>query len=234
MTNSTHDDTKTGTEERYTNATHTSNLRVEAEKGGAGDMLIAAGWSASRLGAALMRLHSEFDGAEKPRRPTLENITLLAHSMERKVENGRQMLDMTAAHAQAHDWYIHELKIMLQKFKTLPDVREQMVKWTREALIADADTRVAEILIWWLSHTCTACDGLKKQRIVGTPSLSHKDCKVCRGIGETRIPYRQDRPMHEIESKRMLKHIDVCVKSAQASIRSRLQPLKPKAQGEKS
>ncbi len=47
------------TEERYLTATNTSNLRVQAERTGAADVLVAAGWSASRIGGALMRLHTK-------------------------------------------------------------------------------------------------------------------------------------------------------------------------------
>ena len=47
------------TDERYTSATHASNLRVEADRTGQADVIIAAGMSPSRLGAALLRLRSE-------------------------------------------------------------------------------------------------------------------------------------------------------------------------------
>lgn len=64
--------------EMYTSATHTSNLRVEAEIRGQADMIIAAGMSPSRLGSALLRLHSEFDGASKPSgKATQTDATLL-------------------------------------------------------------------------------------------------------------------------------------------------------------
>lgn len=49
----------TSTEERYLSATQSSNMRVEAEKHGDADVMIASGWSASRIGAALMRLHTK-------------------------------------------------------------------------------------------------------------------------------------------------------------------------------
>lgn len=55
-----------GVDESYIAANNTSNLRVESERRGSADVLIAAGWSASRLGAALMRLHSEYDGRSRP------------------------------------------------------------------------------------------------------------------------------------------------------------------------
>lgn len=49
----------TSTEERYLIAAQSSNLRVEADKHGDADVMIAAGWSASRIGGALMRLHTK-------------------------------------------------------------------------------------------------------------------------------------------------------------------------------
>ena len=55
-------------EEKYLIASNTSNLRVVAESSGAGDVLIAAGWSKSRIGSALMRLHT---------RPTRDNLELV-------------------------------------------------------------------------------------------------------------------------------------------------------------
>ena len=56
------------TEEKYLTATNTSNLKVEADVTGAGDVLIASGWSASRIGGALLRLHT------KPTRDNLYNV----------------------------------------------------------------------------------------------------------------------------------------------------------------
>lgn len=58
----------TSTEERYLVASQTSNLRVVSEVFGAGDILIASGWSPNRIGAALMRLHS------KPTRDNLDKV----------------------------------------------------------------------------------------------------------------------------------------------------------------
>ncbi|NMM21829.1 MAG: hypothetical protein HHJ15_18070 [Rhodoferax sp.] len=51
------------TEERCTTAIHASNLRVEADRTGSADVIIAMGMSRSRLGAPLLRLRSEWDGA---------------------------------------------------------------------------------------------------------------------------------------------------------------------------
>lgn len=216
-------------EEKYTAATHASNLRVQAKRGGSADVLIAMGWSPDRLGAALMRLHSEWEGAEHPKRPAADAVRRLAETYQRdpdgmvKVDGNPPVPPMDAAKRQAHAWYMHELKILFGKLKTMPEVRQQLTLWARKSDINNADHRVAEILGWWLDHKCPACDGLKKERIANTPSLSHRDCKVCRGTGETRIPHQVGSDWYLAESKMMLKHINVCVKNAQTSVRQRLQ-----------
>ena len=69
-------------EERYESACGASSLRVQAEKGGPADLLIAAGWSESRIGMALLRLHSEFTGAAKPERLTAAQLQALAETFK--------------------------------------------------------------------------------------------------------------------------------------------------------
>ena len=70
------------TAEKYSSAISASNLKVEADKGGAADVLIAVGWSPSRLGAALMRLHTEYDGAGLSRNPSRTDVHLLAGKLK--------------------------------------------------------------------------------------------------------------------------------------------------------
>lgn len=71
------DDRPPDVDELYISASHTSNLRVEAERRGPGDVLIAAGWSKSRVGMALLRLMSEWDGSAKGPNMTDTDFTLL-------------------------------------------------------------------------------------------------------------------------------------------------------------
>lgn len=62
-------DTPRTMEECYTSATHSQNLKCETRDDAPRsdtDILIAAGLTPGILGAALMRLSSEFDGAAKP------------------------------------------------------------------------------------------------------------------------------------------------------------------------
>ena len=56
-----------GIDEQYSKASQSSNLRCEAYKNGAADILIASGMSGRGLGGALMRLHTEFAGGSVPR-----------------------------------------------------------------------------------------------------------------------------------------------------------------------
>ena len=60
-------DDRAGIEEQYCQATTSSNLRVEADKRGAADILIASGMSGRGLGGALMRLRTEYSGGSVPR-----------------------------------------------------------------------------------------------------------------------------------------------------------------------
>lgn len=234
MAQNQRDDTKPNTEEQYGNATHASNLRVQAERGGSADMLIAAGWSASRISAGLIRVHTEWEGTAKPTRKGRDAIKALADTYK-KGEDGKvqfdaetRLLPMDAAYRTAHEWYLQEMKLVFQQLKTLPEVRQQLIFWAMQKEMADPAKRVAEVLSWWLDHRCPICQGRGKESIIGTPSLSHKDCRACKGTGETRIPAQYDDSNYLRESKKLLRYIHDCVKTAQSSIRSRLQPMRQK------
>lgn len=58
----------TSTEERYLSASQSSNLKVETERTGDVDVMVASGWSHSHIGHALMRIQS------RPTRGLLELI----------------------------------------------------------------------------------------------------------------------------------------------------------------
>jgi len=71
-------DDRPGVEERYLKASSTSNLRVQADRRGDCDVLIAAGWSAKGLGGALLRLAGEWDAAaKKPRGMSETDLIML-------------------------------------------------------------------------------------------------------------------------------------------------------------
>ena len=69
-------------DEAYSSACNTSNLSVKAEQRNDGDVLIACGMTPGLLGAALLRLHSEWDGTAKPRKLTETDARLLYGSLK--------------------------------------------------------------------------------------------------------------------------------------------------------
>jgi len=71
-----------GIEEQYTSAGNADDLTVTSERRTDADVLIASGWTPGLLGAALLRLHSEWDGTAKPRRLTETDARLLYGSLK--------------------------------------------------------------------------------------------------------------------------------------------------------
>lgn len=213
-------------EERYTSAGNATDLTVDAERGGAADVIIAAGWSPSRLGAALLRLHSEWDASEKPKKMTKEAIEGLALTLPR-IEQGRKMVkgeavvnmvvDMRRANQMAHDWHLHELRLLLGKLKTLPAIRYQIALQADQWGMADAQDKAAAVIRYWLDQACGSCHGRKFRLIPGTPALSDRPCLVCHGSGIGHAPYGQD-------GRKLVNFIDDCVSRARQSIKKRLRP----------
>jgi Zn finger protein HypA/HybF involved in hydrogenase expression len=201
-------DEKRGIEEMYTSAMTSSNLRVEADRPGDADVIIASGWNQSRIGGALLRLHTEWDSSEKPRMAAPEQFLSVGKTTKEQ-----------RAHAarQAHALNLHEMGLLLGKLKALPDVRLQMtlqlLKWGSQ----DAEQKSAEIIRWWLSQACPACGGTKFQVVEGTNRHGSKACKVCAGTGKRAIPHGQ-------EGRRAANWMDQCVERARASIQRRLRP----------
>lgn len=195
-------------EERYMSACTASNLRVEADRPSAADIIIAAGWSQSRIGGALLRLHTEYDASERLRLATADQF--LPEGKTTKEQRGR------AAH-DAHVFNLHEAGLLLGKLKTLPVVREQitlqMVKWK----IAEPQEKGIQVLRWWLAQTCPTCRGTKFQCVPGTDRQSGKACAKCRGTGLREVPCEQ-------EGRKLANFLDQCVARARLEIARRLRP----------
>ncbi len=170
-------------EEQYVNANNSSNLRVEADRRSDADILIAAGWSASRLGSALIRLHTEYDRTALPPGKVAET----------------------------------DYRLLLGRLKSLPDVREQVTLQVAQWGIEKPETVAITVIAWWLHKICRVCRGRKFELIAGTPALSAKHCKCCRGTGEAPLPYGY-------EGKRIERYLDECIERATASIKKRLRP----------
>ena len=191
-------------EEGYATAIGSSNLKHDPDRPGAVQMIIAAGINPHTLGKALMRLRTEWDASAKPAPPEVEHVKALA-STYKKEKSGlvlvpkavpagakaemEEVTPMVAAQREADAWHELELGRLLQRLKTLPFVRDELVRWAADQGIEGASHVVAAALLWWLGHRCPACKGVQKKVVQGTGRTSAKDCTKCKGTGETRIPH---------------------------------------------
>lgn len=221
---------KPGAEEQYSSAVSSSNLKVDWHRRNEADAIIAAGWSRARIGAALMRLHTEYDKVAKPKPMTAEAIRRIAGSItvlqiapmakELGLEVGalRPGAAVEAiAKAHAHAWFMRESRLMLGKltgFSALRDVlAKEVTSW--DVPKDQAEEIVIDVVRWWLSPRCTTCHGTKWQLIPGTNRQSNHPCRLCRGSGEAPIP-------HAGIGKRVLGWMNECRGSARGGIREAL------------
>lgn len=206
-------------DEAYTTAMSSTDLRCDTRDGaprGDADVLIAAGWSKSRLGGALLRLHTEWDGAEHARIARASDFQQDAKARKPGQHNPQTPAQAKAAAEQlARRANEQQAKLLMAHLKTLPAVREQLamelVKWKVE----DADAVAFAVLRWWLSPACSACHGRKFEVIPDTGRLSSKQCKPCGATGKARIP-------HGEVGRKLANYMDDCVQVARQSMGRRL------------
>lgn len=211
------------TQERYAAATKSSHLRLQEHATGDADYLIAAGWSKSRFGAVAMRLHSEWDSAERrgcriPRKATRKQIGKAAQEIAcragaEKVEQAHS----DQAKAELAAAYERELKETMRHLKSLPDARLHLsIKLAMDGH-QNAEELAAGVLLYWLRPTCPACCGRKFQLVKWSEDeLSDQVCGCCGGSGLSPVPGGD-------AGKAAANYIDYCVGIARKSIRGRLQ-----------
>lgn len=182
-------------EERYTTATNASSLVLEERTTGPADVLVAAAWSPTRIGAALLRLHSEFDGGQRARQRPFKD------------REGKWTTPTDA-------------KLLAMRLKTMPAAREQLTIQATMWEMEDPAQKARLVLLWWLDQVCPKCHGRKFQHVSGTPSLSAKSCPRpdkggCGGSGLVAIPCGAD-------GRKLANFLDDCVARARQSIKQRL------------
>ena len=238
MTSKPVNEDRPNVEEQYTSATQASSLVVDPDHSGAADKLIASGWSKSRLGSALLRLHSEADRTPEPVRIHERGIQALAFEIARErcqVENRGiaerskrkepdvNAADLAAAREQAGQWYLQEHALRLQRLKTLPEVRHQLNMWAWASDIPKPADVVAGALQWWLTKRCHVCQGQRWQLIPGTGRLSQLPCEACSGTGKTEKPDGALTTM-------VVVYIGDCINASRDSMSQRLRHFKPRAE----
>lgn len=155
-------------EEAYTRAgSSSSNLKVDPDRRGDADVLIAAGWSPGMLGGALMRLRGEWDSVAAPR--FRQDST--AHQLRSHLEADAVQL--------------------LGRLRSLAQVLEAVERWATARHLADPRCLARTSVCYWLDPTCRACMGRGSALVPGTPMLG-RVCKACGGSRKAREPMGQD------------------------------------------
>ncbi|MCO5355078.1 hypothetical protein [Acidovorax kalamii] len=207
-------------EESYASATASSDLRCDTREGAPRsdtDLLIAAGWSPSRIGAALLRLHTEWDGAEHLRPATGADFAQSARARQPVAQGQTPAAARAQAEKLAAGHNHQQAKLLMSHLKTMPVVRKQLTLQLLKWKVEDAEQVAGALLRWWLAPNCHACHGRKFEVIPDTGRLSSKHCKPCGATGKLRIP-------HGEVGRRLANFMDDCVHRARQSIKKRLHP----------
>lgn len=207
----------TTTQERYSRAVNTSNMRVQADVRNDTDTLIAVGWCKSKFGAALMRLQAEWDGAERlgikvPLKPTKRAIMAEAQVTMKGGIRRITTQSMETARKKLESYYEAEMRKLGVALKSLPEVAQMLqIKLLMDGYSADL---AAPILLYWLEPVCKVCTGQKYQRIPGTVKLSERACGSCKGDGVIQPPFGD-------AGRAVLEFVESCAADAQSSVRKR-------------
>ncbi|RYF00882.1 MAG: hypothetical protein EOO32_05890 [Comamonadaceae bacterium] len=207
-------------EEAYASAANSSDLRCETREGAPRadtDLLIAAGWSQSRVGGALLRLHTEWDGVEHARVASSADFMHTAAQRRNDERNVKQTSAMQKQRAQeiATRSNKQQAVLLIGHLKSLAPVREQLavqlVKWK----VQEPSAVAIAVLRWWLAPACACCQGRKFEMVSGTGRLSSKVCKACGATGKARIPCGE-------AGRKLANWMDDSVGIARASMTKRL------------
>jgi hypothetical protein len=204
--------------ERYGKATASSNLRLDENRRGAVNLLIAAGVAArgdqkgSRaLGGALQRLLSEWEQAAKPQRMPvismkswIEALPLVKVGermgnpiMGRDKEGARAMRKQQQATSDS--LYEQELLQIAQRLQSRFLVRDALYAMAVQWGCQDPDEVVARAIVYWLASKCHNCHG------TGSVQAGDKvrTCGHCEGSTEAPVP-------GESAGRRMVNYMDLC------------------------
>ena len=210
-------------EEAYVTASASNNLRLDKDRPGAVNMLIAAG-VASRgdlkgnrpLGGALQRLLTEWEQVAKPHRMPVRSVKDLLEVLPlintgtRQDRSGKMVPTMVRdrdgarverqRQQQASDQlYAQELLQIAQRLPSRVLVRESLFGLALSWGCERADDLVAEAIVYWLASKCRTCRG------TGAVQAGDKvrTCGDCGGTTQAPVP-------GGYEGRRMLDFMDLC------------------------
>lgn len=175
-----------GLDEQYLAATNTSDLTLNMEGRCAADHLIAAGVTGNRMGDALNHLRSQWASADKPPKPSEEQIAARAETLPKR----KGKVDIKRARVEA---VVQHASILRGVYMRLPGRMQAMMVLTEWAAMRNVDPDLlSPSLYHWLNPGCPACEGRGKVLIHDTPVLG-KDCHHCAGSGKWPRPLGAER-----------------------------------------
>jgi hypothetical protein len=219
-----HDSGPITVDERYEVATNTSDLTVGGGmippdvRTAQGDVVLAAGMNESRLGMALLRLHSEWQSAAKPRKIDAAAVGRLAEAIRQSDERARESAAkrqvpydrpgpaLARAEREASAWYTNELRILANRLKGRALVIEQLTLWGQTKGVPAVT--VSRALMHWLAPACQKCDGLG---LIYRTNLPVKPCDCSHGEAWTTDG-----------EEYVIGHIKYCLGTARRSLGKRL------------
>jgi hypothetical protein len=198
-----------GVEERLLSAANTSDMTVDADRGGQADVILAAGFAGTkaRLGIALIHLAAEWDKCAKPRKRTPEEIAQRASELPQK--KGKP--DLHRASVEALVWHSSAMRERAAKLTGRNAVLGMLTDWANERGV-DLDL-LSPALFHYLAPACPVCSGLGVQKIQDAPSLSDRACLHCRGTKTWPRP---------LGAQGIHDHIKSCVGAARGRLVERL------------
>jgi|GEM_PF-3394632 len=173
-------------DDRYISATHASNLRLEADKPGPLDVVIAVGWCKQKLYGAMTRLFSEYDGVSHPKPMSAVMVGGLAQTLD----SCKKVIGLERAQIMADSWYAQELVMMMMRLKSLPAIRHELTYQAGRMGIESPREVAVAVIMWMLDDVCDTCHGAirdvaKNEAYIPKPIV----CPTCRGSGKKKMPY---------------------------------------------
>lgn len=202
------------TQERYTRATQSSSLRVQAEVCSDVDYLIAAGLTKATFGALLMRMQSDWDSSSRriPKKPTRRDIALAAQKSMGKGITKVTKESSKAARLKLEAVYRSDVAMLSASLRSLPAARLHLS--TKLLLDGMSDESVTQIILGWLEPTCPFCCGRKFQLVKWSQSeLSDQACGGCGGTGE--------RPVADEVEQAARSYMSECIGCARQEIKQK-------------
>lgn len=213
---------KQGVEERFLNATHSRNLRhyrLDDNRTGDTDYLLAAAMSRNTFGMSLLRLVGEWGSSERsgyyvPNPPSRSQVAARAAELAGEIKKPtRQMFDQ--ARRELEFFHRGQMLSLMAGLKSLPAVRLHLLIHAELELTPNAEELMSQVLLHWLHPACPVCCGRKFKLAEDQESLTSETCDRCRGSGHRDVPMGA-------AGQGLLNYMDDCLNRARESLKKRL------------